>query len=273
MANVEPERLDPAQYLPLMRDAAMKAARLARRKFGIHVVGPELWGWTYPALAAACARFAASRSTELEPYALTVCRTAGLKGALVVAGHRTRGPSREVYRDADRWPAQEGRRVRVPKFTACDLVVPAEAHDAVEVALGLLAPTYAGILRLRFLFDLTLEEVGDLVGRTRERVRQIEEKCLDFLRRRAELDERHPLRLRFGERTPRPPKPRKRRARRTRRRDERAGKNSKSMRIGASRSPVRYVSLRALRRRRVSAPPPSVAVPGASTTKSVERLA
>lgn len=38
------------------------------------------------------------------------------------------------------------------------------------------------VLELRYFHNMTLEEVGDLMGITRERVRQIEQKALRILR-------------------------------------------------------------------------------------------
>lgn len=43
------------------------------------------------------------------------------------------------------------------------------------------------VLELRYLHDVTLEQVGQLMGVTRERVRQIESKALRILRGRPEL--------------------------------------------------------------------------------------
>ena len=46
------------------------------------------------------------------------------------------------------------------------------------------------VLELRYLHDMTLEQVGNIMGVTRERVRQIESKALRILRSRPELANR-----------------------------------------------------------------------------------
>jgi RNA polymerase primary sigma factor len=58
--------------------------------------------------------------------------------------------------------------------------------ESIEAALGSLKEREAKILRLYFGLDgseaMTLEEIGALLGITRERVRQIKEKALARLR-------------------------------------------------------------------------------------------
>ncbi len=58
--------------------------------------------------------------------------------------------------------------------------------ESIELALGSLKAREAKILRLYFGLDesepMTLEEIGELLGVTRERVRQIKEKALSRLR-------------------------------------------------------------------------------------------
>lgn len=46
------------------------------------------------------------------------------------------------------------------------------------------------VLELRYFHDMTLEQVGQIIGVTRERVRQIESKALRVLRSRSELAQR-----------------------------------------------------------------------------------
>jgi len=60
----------------------------------------------------------------------------------------------------------------------------------IEGLLGQLAPREQQILRLRFGFDnapKTLEEVGQMLGLTRERVRQIETRAKQHLRVKAKM--------------------------------------------------------------------------------------
>ena len=46
------------------------------------------------------------------------------------------------------------------------------------------------VLELRYLEDMTLEQVGEIMGVTRERVRQIEAKALRLLRTNPDLREK-----------------------------------------------------------------------------------
>jgi RNA polymerase primary sigma factor len=61
-----------------------------------------------------------------------------------------------------------------------------EMTREVARALGALSPREAAVIRLRFGIGqgeaMTLEEVGQILGVTRERIRQIEEKALVKLR-------------------------------------------------------------------------------------------
>lgn len=45
------------------------------------------------------------------------------------------------------------------------------------------------VLELRYFHDMTLEQVGEILGVTRERVRQIESKALRILRANPEIRE------------------------------------------------------------------------------------
>ena len=57
-----------------------------------------------------------------------------------------------------------------------------QLHDALEIALGAVPNNYGEVLRLRYYQDMTLEECGDALGVGAERVRQMENKGLRFLR-------------------------------------------------------------------------------------------
>ena len=58
-----------------------------------------------------------------------------------------------------------------------------ELQEAVEAALSTVPEQYREILRLRYWEDMTLDEVGNLRGISKERVRQMENKGLRILRR------------------------------------------------------------------------------------------
>lgn len=57
-----------------------------------------------------------------------------------------------------------------------------QLHDALEIALGAVPENYGEVLRLRYYQDMTLEECGGVLGVGAERVRQMENKGLRFLR-------------------------------------------------------------------------------------------
>lgn len=57
-----------------------------------------------------------------------------------------------------------------------------ELQDAVRAALSTVPEQYREVLRLRYWEDMTLEDVGDLRGISKERVRQMENKGIRILR-------------------------------------------------------------------------------------------
>ncbi len=66
-----------------------------------------------------------------------------------------------------------------------------EGRDARKVATRLMSGLDARerkVIRLRFKDDLTLQQIGDRVGRTRERIRQIEENALAKMTRRGRAE-------------------------------------------------------------------------------------
>ena len=63
-----------------------------------------------------------------------------------------------------------------------DRVYQKQLYDALEIALGAVPANYSEVLRLRYYQDMTLEECGDVLGVAAERVRQMENKGLRFLR-------------------------------------------------------------------------------------------
>jgi RNA polymerase primary sigma factor len=89
-------------------------------------------------------------------------------------------PLQEGVRLADMIPDDRAREPDAP-------ITEQALSDTVEAALGALRPREAMVLRLYFGFDgqsgMTLEEIGQTIGVTRERVRQIKESGLGHLRR------------------------------------------------------------------------------------------
>lgn len=58
-----------------------------------------------------------------------------------------------------------------------------QLHDALETALDAVPENYGDVLRLRYYQNMTLEECGGVLGVGAERVRQMENKGLRFLRK------------------------------------------------------------------------------------------
>lgn len=58
-----------------------------------------------------------------------------------------------------------------------------QLHDALEIALGAVPENYGEVLRLRYYQDMTTKECGEAMGIDAEKVRQLEDKALDTLRR------------------------------------------------------------------------------------------
>jgi RNA polymerase primary sigma factor len=89
-------------------------------------------------------------------------------------------PRAAEYPDgSDEWDAL------LPEPAESDVFVGAETERIVTEMLGELPDRQADVIRMRFGIgresDTTLEEIGQIYGVTRERIRQIEAKALDFL--------------------------------------------------------------------------------------------
>lgn len=87
--------------------------------------------------------------------------------------------------DAD---AELGDMLEDPGPTPEELALLTDRHDLLNEYLNTyLTPRENDVIRMRFGFDcprLTLQEIGDRFGITRERVRQIEDKALMKLRKK-----------------------------------------------------------------------------------------
>lgn len=58
-----------------------------------------------------------------------------------------------------------------------------QLHDALEIALGAIPEQYSEVLRLRYYQEMPTKECGVVLGVEAEKVRQLEEKGLDILRK------------------------------------------------------------------------------------------
>ncbi|ODU67779.1 MAG: hypothetical protein ABT00_20240 [Bordetella sp. SCN 68-11] len=67
--------------------------------------------------------------------------------------------------------ADEGER---PDVIVANAIDAAAAREAIDAAVATFVPRHREVVRLRLIDGLTLEEAGDRMGVTRERVRQIE---------------------------------------------------------------------------------------------------
>jgi RNA polymerase sigma factor (sigma-70 family) len=80
----------------------------------------------------------------------------------------------------------------IENYTAEDMLIAKDGAGYIRDILDSLTPREAKVLRLRFGIDMpseyTLEEVGEMFGITRERIRQIEAKALRKMRHPARSD-------------------------------------------------------------------------------------
>jgi RNA polymerase primary sigma factor len=93
--------------------------------------------------------------------------------------------ARNVGTLSDRRLLREARAIPAPTRPPLENLLRAETAIQVRIALGRLHPRDAEVLRLRYGLDgpeCTLEEIGQQMGRTRERIRQIEQRAEDKVR-------------------------------------------------------------------------------------------
>ncbi len=92
---------------------------------------------------------------------------------------------RKIPRKAEHPDGGEEWDVLMPETAESDVFGQAETERIVTEILAELPDRQADVIRMRFGIgretDMTLEEIGQIYGVTRERIRQIEAKALDFL--------------------------------------------------------------------------------------------
>ena len=92
-----------------------------------------------------------------------------------------------VHAQANPAAAQPSYRPPDERLPACDdILSEGDLREEIQDAMAALTEGEARVLRMYYGLDgqenMTLEEIGTYVGRTRERVRQIKEKALQKLR-------------------------------------------------------------------------------------------
>lgn len=86
---------------------------------------------------------------------------------------RTNSVSHRPFEDSEEYP-----------ILIEDIEIPFDEHEAVRRAMNQLTPRHKTVLKLRFWRHMTLEEIGQRLNITRERVRQIQDRAIKLLRRR-----------------------------------------------------------------------------------------
>jgi RNA polymerase primary sigma factor len=130
-----------------------------------------------------------TRELKRKPTAQEIAEEVGigvdaLNSVLEVSGHTI---SLNKPLNHDKELVLENMVSRIGDYTMEDSMVQQSIRDLLYKALGDLAHNEERVLRLRFGFDddnpCSLREIGDHLGLSRERVRQIQEKALEKLRR------------------------------------------------------------------------------------------
>jgi RNA polymerase sigma factor (sigma-70 family) len=137
-------------------------------------------------MVTAMTRFDPERNVLFKTYAI-ICMRAAVQSSLLGLEHVGGGRSQQ-------WQMQKMRRVTVQCDSGetddllnltgddpgCDAT---DIGDEIDKAMRFITPRQAEILRLRFWDGKTLAEVGELIGISKERVRQVETDAIQNMRK------------------------------------------------------------------------------------------
>lgn len=213
---------DAAAREHLIRANLRLVVSIAKRYRGQGLPYPDLVAEGNRGLIRAVDKFDMSYGTRLSTYATYWIRQSVREGVLF-RGHLVRVPANvfEIVIKANRHPgwkltAAQKRRVkdalRATRPTTPEAAlalyadsrhpdpiegaVESERRDQVREMLRVLPARYAEVIRLRFGLDgtgdRTLDEVGEVLGVTRERIRQMQESAMKRLRKAARLRKQVP---------------------------------------------------------------------------------
>lgn len=204
-----PDPVPPASTADLIRDNYGFVVVIARRYRGIGIPLEDLINIGNLGLVEAARRFDPSRRAKFVTYAVwwirkMICEAVSRESAIVfvppyqrrlarrLAGAATPAePIREVHLDADWNNEDRGQRHELPATDETDpelATIRAQDLERLRAALNLLPERERLVLQHRFGLDggpeLTLKDVGQALGISRERVRQIQQKALGLLGKR-----------------------------------------------------------------------------------------
>jgi RNA polymerase primary sigma factor len=162
--------IDPAKHLGLAAMAAKKSAAIE----GVPVQDSEAFGDACVALVRCSQRFDPERGYQFSTFALTSCLNAVMSGWYLRSGRRRKGFDEVnfVSIEATGDVAERGQLDSI----ASDRV------EKVREAIAALPERKRFVIEQRMAGKL-LSELGEVLGVSKERVRQIEEQCLSELRR------------------------------------------------------------------------------------------
>lgn len=190
IATVRPNRLSLAVRTRLVEAARPLALWTAKQYRGKGLDFDELVSAAFEGLAKAARCFRFAEGYEFKTYAqwwvrqaivraLGKNRHAGFKW--VPEGFKARKRTRPVYRDDNGEPGPMLHEVLPDRGPGPQAEV--AGGDQWAALMRVLPPKWRAIAEARFRYDLTLDETGDFLGLTRERVRQLEVRLLERIQR------------------------------------------------------------------------------------------